>query len=79
MTMGERRRRLDLLCAAYAEGETEIDLRGDVLRYVVDRLEALAQFTANRPDVATRPELNAHAAKCRRDRDWVRAHATVLS
>lgn len=69
--LGERRRRLDLLCRAYGEPAPR-----DVLDVVPVRLRELARFTRERADGD--PRLLGHVRLYLDDAAWVEAHATSL-
>jgi Phosphotransferase enzyme family len=73
------RRRLGLLCQAYAEAGDQVAIPpAEVLRVAVTRLEDLADFTAARA-AAGADHVAPHVAGYRRDAAWVAAHARQLT
>jgi aminoglycoside phosphotransferase (APT) family kinase protein len=71
LALGERRRRLRLLCDAYGGLEAEA-----VLDRVPARLRALARWTDDR--AAAVPQLAGHAVRYRGDAAWIEQHRAPL-
>lgn len=71
ITLGERRRRLDLLARAYATAGDQVTIAAiDILRSVVERLNDLAAFTAARA-AAGATHVASHVEIYRRDAEWI--------
>ena len=71
--LGERRRRLGVLCDAYGHGLAA----AAVVDTAVARLDALATWTEER--AALNPDVAGHVELYRRDARWIMRHAAALS